>query len=46
MRQDFVDLRDQLDRGFAEMRGKLGATAAGQQQIVNLIRTVIDKPTS
>ncbi|MFB1295238.1 hypothetical protein ACAG24_006980 [Mycobacterium sp. pW049] len=45
-RQDFVDLRDQLDRGFAEIRGKLDAAAAGQQQIVDLIYTVIDKPTS
>lgn len=44
MRQDFVDLRDQVDRGFAEMRGKLDATAAGQQQIVDLLQTMIDKP--
>lgn len=45
-RQDFVDLRDHVDRRFAEMRGKLDAAAAGQQQIVDLIHTVIDKPTS
>lgn len=44
MRQDFVDLRDQVDRGFAEMRGKLDATAAGQRQIVDLLQTMIDKP--
>ena len=43
MRQDFVDLRDQVDRGFAEMRGKLDATAAGQRQIVDLLQTIIDK---
>lgn len=44
IRQDFVDLRDQVDRGFSEMRGKLDATAAGQRQIVDLLQTMIDKP--
>lgn len=44
MRQNFVDLRDQTDRGFAEMRGKLDATASGQRQIVDLLQTMIDKP--
>ena len=50
VRQDFTDLRremigkfDQVDRGFTEMRGKLDATAAGQQQIVNLLTTLIDQ---
>lgn len=42
LRQDFVVLRDHVDRGFAEMRGRFDAAAAGQQQIVNLIQTVID----
>ncbi len=49
LRQDFVDLRDQVDRGFErvdrgfiEMRGKFDATAAGQQRIVDLIRSLID----
>ncbi len=41
-RQDFVDLRDHVDRGFIEMRGKFDAMAAGQQQIVNLLQTLID----
>ncbi|MCE7005479.1 permease [Kibdelosporangium philippinense] len=34
---------DQVDRGFTEMRGKLDATAAGQQQIVNLLNTIISQ---
>lgn len=49
LRQDFVDLRDQVDRGFErvdrgfiEMRGKFDATAAGQQRIVDLIQSLID----
>jgi len=48
LRQDFVDLRTHVDNGFAqvdnaftEVRGKLDATAAGQQQIVDLLHTVI-----
>ena len=42
LRQDFVDLRDHVDRGFAEMRGRLDGAAAGQQQIVEMIQTLID----
>ena len=42
LRQDFADLRGQFDRGFAEMLGKFDAAAAGQQQIVELIQTVIN----
>jgi hypothetical protein len=30
-----------IDNGFAEMRGKFDATAAGQQQIANLLNTLI-----
>jgi hypothetical protein len=41
LRQDFVDLREHVDRGFTEMRGKFDATAAGQQQIVRLLQTII-----
>jgi len=48
MRADFTDLRTQMndrfadvDNGFIEMRGKFDATAAGQQQIVNLLTTLI-----
>ncbi|RZS43250.1 hypothetical protein EV193_102229 [Herbihabitans rhizosphaerae] len=55
MREDMTDFRrdvevrfGQVDQGFAEMRGKLDATAAGQQQIVTLLDTLIahekDKP--
>jgi hypothetical protein len=49
LREDFVDLRthvdrrfSDVDRGFTVMRGKLDAAAAGQQQIVDLLQTVID----
>src|SRR6478609_7785563 len=49
LRQDFVNLREhvdrrfeQVDQGFTEMRGKFDAAAAGQQQIVDLIQTVIN----
>ena len=31
-----------IDRGFTEMRGRLDAAAAGQQQIVGLLETLID----
>jgi hypothetical protein len=41
LRQDFVDLRTHVDNGFIEMRGKFDVMAAGQQQIVDLIQTVI-----
>ena len=41
LRQDFVDLRDHVDNGFTEMRGRLDATAAGQQEIVQLLQTII-----
>lgn len=40
-REDLTDLRSKMDQGFTEMRGKLDATAAGQQQIVNLLNTLI-----
>ena len=33
----------QVDRNFAEVRGRLDATAAGQQQIVDLLTTLIDQ---
>lgn len=48
LRQDFVDLREhvdgrfkQVDQGFTEMRGKFDAAAAGQQQIVDLLQSII-----
>jgi hypothetical protein len=41
MRHDLTDLRQRVDSGFAEMRGKLDATAAGQQQIAELLNILI-----
>jgi chromosome segregation ATPase len=41
MREDLTDLRQQMNDGFTEMRGKFDATAAGQQQIVDLLNTLI-----
>ena len=37
-----MDLREHVDHGFTEMRGKFDAAAAGQQQIVDLLHTIID----
>jgi hypothetical protein len=45
LREDITDLRTHVDNGFTQMRGKLDATAAGQQQIVDLLTTLIgDQP--
>lgn len=41
MRGDLTDLRTKVGNGFIEMRGKFDATAAGQQQIVGLLNTLI-----
>ncbi len=48
MREDLIDLRQwvetgfaRVDNGFTEMRGKLDGAAAGQQQIVTLLTTLI-----
>ena len=48
-RQDFGDLREHADgrfveigRGFADVCARLDGAAAGQQQIVDLIQTLID----
>ncbi len=43
MREDLTDLRTKVDTGFTEMRGRLDATAAGQQQIVDLLTTMINQ---
>lgn len=32
-----------VDNGFAEMRGKFDATAAAQQQITDLLTTLVDR---
>ena len=41
MREDLTDLRTKVDNGFTEIRGRLDATAAGQQQIVELLNDLI-----
>ena len=48
LRQDFADLREhvdrkfeQVDQGFMEMRGRFDAAAAGQQQIVDMLTTIL-----
>ena len=48
LRQDFADLREhvdrrfeQVDQGFMEMRGRFNAAAAGQQQIVDMLTTIV-----
>lgn len=48
MREDLTDLRSRVDAGlaetqtgFTEMRGRLDAAAAGQQEIVSLLNTLI-----
>jgi hypothetical protein len=48
MREDLIDLRQRVetgftrvDNGFTEMRGKLDGAAAGQQQIITLLTTLI-----
>lgn len=40
-REDLTDLRSEMQHGFAEVRSKLDAAAAGQQGIVNLLNTLI-----
>jgi hypothetical protein len=35
-----------VDRGFTEIRGKLDATATGQQQIVDLLQSFTGDPGS
>ena len=41
LRQDHADLRSRINNGFTEMRGRLDATAAGLQQIVGMLDTLI-----
>jgi hypothetical protein len=42
LREDMTGRFNQVNDGFAEMRGKFDATAAGQQHIVELIEGLID----
>lgn len=39
--EQFARLEQKLDDGFTEMRGELDQTAAGQQQIAELLNTLI-----
>jgi hypothetical protein len=41
MREDLADLRSHVDSGFAEIRGKLDAAAAGQEQIAGMLSVLI-----
>lgn len=41
MREDLTDVREAVSSGFTEMRGRLDATAAGQEQIVTMLNTLI-----
>lgn len=43
MREDLTGLQQRMDNGFIEMRGKFDAAATGQQQIVGLLNTLIDR---
>ncbi len=44
LRDDFGNLRTHADRGFAEMRSTLDATAGGQRHIADVIQGLIDEP--
>lgn len=39
LRGEMNDLRDEVRTGFVEIRGQLDATAAGQQQIADMLTT-------
>ncbi|OHV06442.1 hypothetical protein [Mycobacterium talmoniae] len=41
LREDLTDLQTHVDNGFVEIRGKLDATAAGQQHIAGLLERLI-----
>jgi hypothetical protein len=43
MRDDLTGLREHVADGFTQVRGKPDATAAGQQQIVDLLNTLISR---
>jgi predicted nucleic acid-binding Zn-ribbon protein len=43
LEQRMDSLEQQMNSGFTEIRGKLDATATGQQQIVNLLNTLINQ---
>jgi len=41
LRSQTNDLRSQMNDGFTEMRGKFDATAAGLQQVTDMLNTLI-----
>ena len=43
LRADFVDLRENVVDMRGEMREKFGMAAVGQQQIITLLETLIDR---
>ena len=43
IRQEMNERFAHVDDGFAEMRGKFDAAAAGQQQIVEMLNTLIER---
>jgi chromosome segregation ATPase len=43
MREDLADFRSQVSEGFTEIRGRLDAAAAGQQQIADMLNTLISR---
>lgn len=42
-RQDITGMRAHVDNGFAEVRGRLDAAAAGHEQLVTMLNTLIDR---
>jgi hypothetical protein len=44
MREELTDLREHLDRGFAEMCGKLDTIVASQERIVDVLNKLIERP--
>jgi chromosome segregation ATPase len=43
LRREYIELQQRVDNGFAEMRGRFDATAAGQQHIVDLLTTIMNE---
>ncbi len=45
LRRDLDGLREHVDSGFAEVRGRLDGVAAGHEQIVGMLTTLLDRET-
>lgn len=43
MGEGFAEVRGEMSDGFTEIRGSLAQTAAGQQQIVDVLNTLVDR---